>query len=410
MKILVQGCGAQGSSIAALLAKEKDVELLICADINLETAKRAVDRIKALETGVDVRAEQADASKCEDVARVGKGVDIIFNATFPEFNIPILEACLDIGAHYLDLGGDSLIDQLDQVEEDQLKLNARLEDAGITALLNMGVSPGFSCIVTHYIVDQLDTIDSVKYRWCDKVDATQLVGTWSPRGYMEDFFSPFDPEIWDKDYKDVDLLSSAEEYEFPEPVGKVTVYNVSHSEIYTIPHYLPKVTGKPINYVEIKGGMVIGDLTVKDVWIEAIRQANKRKGSTYVEKADLLDLWGSSFTHPIDFREKYDKGIIKDACVALATEVIGYKNGEQVRHTVYCVTTLSEAIKRVPWATPLSYATSTPAIIATLMIGRGEIKRRGIMLPEWIEQPKAFIQKMKDRGNLIRERIDKPIF
>lgn len=276
MKILVQGCGAQGSSIAALLAKEEDVELLICADIDLKTAKRAADRVKALKTGVEVRAERADASKHEDVARVANGVDIIFNATFPKFNIPILEACLDVGAHYLDLGGDSVIDCLDETEEDQLKLDARLKDAELTALPNMGVSPGFSCIVTHYIVDQLDTIDAVKYRWCDKVDASQLIGTWSPRGYMEDFFSPFDPEVWDKDYKEVDLLSSAEEYEFPEPIGKVTVYNVSHSEIYTIPHYLPKVTGKPIDYVEVKGGMVIGDLTVKDVWIEAIRQVNKK--------------------------------------------------------------------------------------------------------------------------------------
>jgi len=410
MKILILGCGTQGSSIAALLAKEEDVESLICADMDLKAAKRAAEWVKALKSEVEVRAEQAKASKREDVARVAKGVDIIFNATFPEFNIPVLEACLDVGAHYLDLGGDTLIDELDQAEEGQSELDARLKDAGVTALINMGVSPGFTCIAAHYIVDQLDTIDAVKIRWCDKVDATQLVGTWSPAGYMEEFFSPYDPEVWDKGIKSVDLLGNAEEYEFPEPVGRVTLYNVTHNEIYTIPRYLPKVTGKPIDYVDVKGGMVIGALTVKDVLIEAIRQANKKRMSTYVEKADLLKLWGSSFIHPMDFRESYDKGIIKDACVAIATEVIGYKSGKQVRHTVYCVTTLGEAIKHVPWATPLSYATSTSATIATLMIGRGKIKRRGIMLPEWIEQPKAFIKKMENMGNLIRETIDKPIF
>lgn len=409
MKVLVQGCGAQGSSIAALLAKEKDVELLVCADIDRKTANRTVDRVRALKTEVEVRADQADASKKKDVSRVAKSVDIVFNATFPDFNVPILEACLDVGAHYLDLGGDSVVDTLDEPEEDELELDARLKDAGLTALSNLGISPGFSCIVTRYIVDQLDSIDSVKYRWCDKVDASRLVGTWSPRGYMEDFFSPDDPEVWDGDYKEVDLLRSAEEYEFPDPVGKVTLYNVSHYEIYTIPHYLPRVTGKPINYVEVKGGMVIGDMAVKDVWIEAIRQVNKKRESTYVDNADLLALWGSAFTKPIDFKENYDKGVVTDACLAHATEVNGYKKKKQVRHTVYCITRLSEVMKHVPWASPVAYATSTTATIATLMVGRGEIRRRGIMVPEWIEQPKSFIKKMENRGNLIRERIDTPI-
>ena len=103
MKILIAGCGGQGSSAGGQLAKEKDVERIICTDMDISRAKRLADRIKGLKTGVEVSAEQVDFSKPEDLAGVAKGVDVVFNACFPEVNVPILKACLDVGAHYVDV-------------------------------------------------------------------------------------------------------------------------------------------------------------------------------------------------------------------------------------------------------------------------------------------------------------------
>jgi len=399
MKILVLGCGAQGSQIAGMLAGEEDVESLICADINLGLAKRTVSRVESLETGVELKAERANASKTKSIVRVAKDVDIILNLTFPKFNIPVLEACLEVGAHYLDLLSlaRSSEEFPGQTIEDQLKLDGKLKDAGLTALPNMGSSPGLINIMTHHIVNQLDNVDKVKLMWVDKVESTQLVMPWSPAVYMSEFFSPLGSVVWDNGFKQVDLLNTAEEYEFPKPVGKVRVYTVGiHPELYMVSHYLPEVTGKPINYVEMKAGVLTGGLDVKDVWIEAIRQTNIKRKDTYIEEADLNDLWGSAFIPPTEFRESYDKGIVKEYYGTVVSEVTGRRSGEQVRHSIHTLFIYSEIIKRIPWAT--DYLTGLSATIGALMVARGEIQRKGVVHPDWIEDTEGFLKKVKDGG------------
>lgn len=56
MKILIQGCGAQGVAIAGQLAKEKDVERLVLADIDSNKGKGLREQIKSLQTDVELRS------------------------------------------------------------------------------------------------------------------------------------------------------------------------------------------------------------------------------------------------------------------------------------------------------------------------------------------------------------------
>lgn len=88
---------------ACLLAKEKDVGQLI-----LLARHRCKQYYKSRGSGkmgvkVELKTGQFDTSKREDTARVAEGADIIFNAIFPEFNLPDMEASLDVGVHYLGL-------------------------------------------------------------------------------------------------------------------------------------------------------------------------------------------------------------------------------------------------------------------------------------------------------------------
>ena len=410
MKILIAGCGGQGSSAGGQLAKEKDVERIICTDMDISRAKRLADRIKGLKTGVEVSAEQVDFSKPEDLAGVAKGVDVVFNACFPEVNVPILKACLDVGAHYVDVASfpyTAATIPKEQTMDGLLDLDDKAKAAGVTAITNMGVAPGFTDIATHYIADQLDTVDRVILRWFDKLDATDLVATWWAAGIMGEWFDPPHPIAWDRGKViELDLLKDAEEYEFPAPVGKATIYTATfHPELFTISKYLPEVTGKSVNYIELKGGHQIGDWTMKDVWIEAIRRAAVRTPD--VEKANLVELFAKEFIPPGDFKEACDRGIIKDGILAGAVEVTGLKDGQQVCHTVTGIITLEEAQKHVPWSSPMSYIVGMSASLAMLMLGRGEIKRKGVGCAWWIEQPGEFLKEMQRRGVIAIEKIEK---
>ena len=103
MKILIAGCGGQGSSAGGHLVKEKDVERIVCADADISRARRLADRLKQLNKGIEISTEQVDFSRPEDLAKAAKGVNAVFNACFPKVNAPILKACIDVSAHYVDV-------------------------------------------------------------------------------------------------------------------------------------------------------------------------------------------------------------------------------------------------------------------------------------------------------------------
>ena len=411
MKVLIAGCGGQGSSAAGQLAKEKDVEQIICTDMDISRAKRLEDRLKGLKTGVKVSTEQVDFKKPKDLARAAKGVDVVFNACFPAVNVPILKACMEAEAHYVDVASFPYTAKTipkEQTMDGLLEFDGQVKTAGLTAITNMGVAPGFTDIATQYIAKQLDTVDRVMLRWFDKLDATDLIATWWAAGIMGEWFDPPHPIAWDRGKViELDLLKDAEEYEFPPPVGKGTIYTATfHPELATISKFMPEAIGKSVNYIELKGAHQIGDWTMKDVWIEAIRRAAVK--TPVVDKpTNLVELFAKEFISPGDFREAYDKGIVKNGSLAGAIELTGTKDGQKIRHTVTGIVTLEIAQKNIPWSSPMSYIVGMSAAIAILWLGRGKIKKRGTGCAWWIEDPEGFLEECKRRGVIAYEKIER---
>ena len=67
-------------------------------------------------------------------------------------------------------------------------------------------------------------------------------------------------------------------------------------------------------------------------------------------------------------------------------------------------------MKRVPWVSHLAYIVSMTGVIASLMLVRGEIKRKGVCCAWHIGDPKAFLKKMSDRGIQLLEKIEMPLY
>ena len=61
--LVLGGAGAQGSAVVVWLVKEPDVSEVICADINLEKAKRFADKLKSDK----MRPMKVDAWKSDEV-------------------------------------------------------------------------------------------------------------------------------------------------------------------------------------------------------------------------------------------------------------------------------------------------------------------------------------------------------
>jgi len=206
------------------------------------------------------------------------------------------------------------------------------------------------------------------------------------------------------------LLREAEAYEFPEPIGKRTVYTATfHPELWMLPTFLPDGKGKSIKHIDMMGGMDIGDLTMKDVIIEALHRQTVKP---VFEKAirgpeDMFEALGSSFNAPSDFKEAFDKGIIKDDYNTTCVEVTGQKNGKKIKYTMCYTTIFSDSRKLAPLSSVVSYATAQPGVIVALMILRGEINRKGFMTPDQLEQPEVILKKLGAEINLVTEKIER---
>jgi saccharopine dehydrogenase-like NADP-dependent oxidoreductase len=415
MKIFVLGCGGVGIAVATLFAKEGEVEKLIVGDINLGNAVKLGEDLKSLGFNKEIEAIKIDGRRKKDVVLAAKGTDLVYNATFPQFNIPILEACIEVGASYLDALAFPPLPWIPAHETipAMLALDEEAKSAGITAITGVGIAPGYSNIAANHIISQMDSAERVRFKWFNYVEANDLVSTWSPAALMEEFLNgPYPVKYENGEYKKVDLLREAETYAFPEPIGKRTVYAATfHPEIYMVPTFQPDGKGESIKSVDMMGGMDIGELKMKDVIIEALlRQTRKPEFKKPINSpSDMFEALGSSFYAPSNFKEAFDKVIIKDDYNTTCVEVTGQKNGKKIKHTMCYTTLFSDSKKLTPSSSVVSYATAQPGVIIGLMILRGEIDRKGFMTPDQLKQPEVFLERLGADVNLITEKIERII-
>ena len=101
MKLVILGAGLQGNICctdlcdAELSPGEKEI---IIADYDL---KKAEDVAKKF----GLKAVQLDVRDHDRLVEVIKGADIVLNCVQYNWNIDIMKACLEVKAHYIDLGG-----------------------------------------------------------------------------------------------------------------------------------------------------------------------------------------------------------------------------------------------------------------------------------------------------------------
>ena len=167
MKISIVGCGNQGTGLAGLLAMEDDVETIVLADYNPEmvnTAKSFIDELGNKVHTKNIITKQVNAMDSNDVARVIEGTDLVFNGILPKCNIPIMEACLEQNAHYLDLFGLPFegegVDKNETIGA-QFELDKEFKEKDLTAVPSVGMSPGWTSLAAEYIMKGMDSVDEI---------------------------------------------------------------------------------------------------------------------------------------------------------------------------------------------------------------------------------------------------------
>jgi saccharopine dehydrogenase (NAD+, L-lysine-forming) len=386
------GCGAVGSVAVRTLVQSGDFEVVI-GDWNLEKGRRMAHAL-----GPAVHAVQCDARDSQSVRAAIEGSQVVLNCVGPFYSTvkPILQAVVEAGINYVDICDDV------DVTLEILAMDDRVREAGVTALIGMGSSPGLTNIIARLaaetLLDSVEAIDIFHTHGGEPVEGAGVIGH---RFHCMEIPIPMylEGELRYVDYFGDDGLALRQRFDFPH-IGPTTIYPYPHPEQVTLPQHFP------VRQVTNKGSVL------PEPYYDLIRDL-AQLGLSSTEPVDV----GGQRIVPYDFAIAYvlreRERILQETgfgqqrgCISVV--IRGASRGEPCEYRFHMAST-SQA---------LGEGTGIPAAIGTMLMQRGQVQGKGVLPPEACIQPGDFLPlalelfaqdaagKGKASEGLIVERVD----
>jgi saccharopine dehydrogenase (NAD+, L-lysine forming) len=248
MRILVVGAGGVGSAVPAIAQRRDFFDQMTVADVALERARAAVDRLGERDRFAAAQVDASDEAALVALIRDARA-DAVLNACDPRFNEPIFAACHAARVTYLDMAmtlsqrhpTDPYRQPGVMLGDLQLAEAEAWERAGQLALVGIGVEPGLSDVFARYAADRLfSAIEEVGVRDGSdlRVEGYDFAPTFSIWTTIEECLNP--PLVWERDrgWYTTEPFSEPEVFVFPEGIGEIECVNVEHEEVVLIPRWV----------------------------------------------------------------------------------------------------------------------------------------------------------------------------
>lgn len=367
MKVLaLGGCGGMGRHAVRTAIGFDFVDEVIVADRDGEAAVSFAKRC-----GENARGVRVDATDGGALRKLLDDADIVLNTVGPfyRFGVPILEAAIDTGCHYLDINDDW------EPTLDMLALHERAEDADVTAIIGLGASPGISNMLAVKAMAGLDRVDEVLTGWSlDEIgDSLEegLSAAGGPSAALVHWMHQCSGSIrvWRNGaFADVRPVEERA-VEFPS-IGRGRAWSVGHPEAVTLPMTFPEI-GSSANVMtgptslmaavtELRDAIDAGQLTV-----EQAAQMMSQPMPDDLKKSMLAERGTTSELPPL---------------FALAT---GSKNGAP--------RSIGALILGAP-SGGMGGITGIPLALGLPLFASSEAPRRGVFAPEGAVDPDAFFE------------------
>jgi len=381
LKVLILGgYGAMAQSTVPDLLASPGVERVGIAGRNAAKAKAfaaAARDDRATAVPVDARDSAA-------LIRELRRWDCVINSTWYDLNVPTMEAAIEAGIHYCDLGG------LYHQTLRQLKLDARAKDAGVTCVLGIGSTPGTMNVMAIHGASKLDKVHKVRLRSSGAVVAGGEPGKFVPPYAIRTIFDEFSldvPILRDGKIRFVPALSGLERSEFMSPVGVVEGYYTIHSELATMPETIGKgvqemdfIVAFPPAFRETVATLVrLGLASREEILVEG----------TKVRPYDVTSTAIDALPKP----KEPELDVDIQRCV-----LVGEKDGDSVTLRYEAVTWPHKKWKVGGGVVD----TGVPPSIAAQWMANGSVKRKGVIPPEIAFDPLPYFKELSARGRGIQ--------
>ncbi len=377
MKIIVLGgAGKMGCIAVQDLAGDRRVDEVIIADRDLAQARTVAGIINSSKVSI----QPVDVTDHDALVGTLKGADACLNATVYYFNLQMMQACLEAGVSYIDLGG------LFHTTRKQLELSERFAEAGLSAVLGMGSAPGVPNIQARYAADRLDTIEYIRiYDGIMPPPPDDVRFTYAVPTIIDELTQP--PMVYrDGEFVACEPLSEFEDYWFTPPLGLLPMHLSLHSEIATLPITFKDKGLKECFFKINYWGMAketVEKISVLADFGFAGREAVEVKGQPVVPR-DLLVAMMSGYVPPIADFLAPPKKQPPDWAKEIVTEVRGSKDGKTLTYRLGTLTCKG--------ALPTGVAPSRAAI----WLAEGRIPP-GVYSPEAVIEPIPFFKELEER-------------
>jgi len=395
MRVLVVGSGGVGAAFAAIAQRRPAFTQVVMADVAIERAQAVTGRLAEADR---FSAERVDASSEGELIELIDRVkpDAVLNACDPRFNEPIFDAAFAARVTYLDMAMTLSHPHPERphelpgtmLGEYQLERHQAWEQAGLLALVGIGVEPGLSDIFARYAADELfSSIDEVGVRdGADLVvEGYDFAPTFSIWTTIEECLNP--PLVWERErgFYTTAPFSEPEVFEFPEGIGAVECVNVEHEEVVLIPR-----------------------------WVDCARVTFKYAlGQEFIDVLSTLHKLGLDSTDPVSVRgvpvaprdvvvaalpDPATLGERMSGRTCAGTWVTGTGKDGQPRSTYLYHVVDNERTMREFASQAVVWQTAINPVVALELLDRGDWKGIGVLGPEAFP-PKPFLELLEEYGS-----------
>ena len=380
--VLIVGAGGAGGVAAKKCAMNRDVFTQV------HLASRTLAKCEKIqrECVSPITISQVDGDDVgQVVSLIGQvRADVVINLALPYQDLPIMDACLEAGVHYLDTANYEPIDEAKFSYTWQWPYHEPYRAKRIMGVLGCGFDPGVISIYCAYAQEKL--FDEIHY--IDIIDC-------NAGDHGKAFATNFNPEInirevtqrgryWENgQWIEIDPLSVSRTIDFPE-VGPRKAYLIYHEEEESLVQNIGGLR-------RIRFWMTFSDQYIKH--LEVLQNV----GMTRIDPVEFqgvqivpLQFLKALLPEPSSLAENYT------GKTSIGAIIQGVKGGRQKKVIIYNVCDHA-ATNREVGAQAVSYTTGVPAAVGAKMILTGAWSGAGVFNVEQLP-PEPFLAEVARQG------------
>lgn len=389
-RVMIVGAGGVGNVVVHKCAALEEFSQILLASRTIDKCNRIAERVRSPK----VKIAALDADDVNNTVKLIKEFrpDILINVALPYQDLALMDACLEVGVHYLDTANYEPPNEAKFEYSWQWKYHDRYKNAGITAILGCGFDPGVTGVFTAYALKHY--FDEIHY--LDIVDC-------NAGNHGQAFATNFNPEINIREitqkgryyengaWVEVPPLSIHRSVPYPE-IGVRESYLLYHEELESLVKHIP--TLKRARFWMTFSESYITHLQVlQTVGMTRIDPVNY-EGTKVVPLKFLKAL----LPEPSSLAEDYT------GQTSIGCHIRGVKEGALRSYYVYNNCDHALAYREVG-SQAISYTTGVPAVVGALMVINGLWKKPGVFNVEQCD-PDPFMKLLGTLGLPWHEVLD----